>query len=353
MMRAPRTPSGPDRAWRDPQVLLDLLRVGRPRLGLERAGELALVERVVAPHERQHRALGPDEDQRLDGRGRVDLELGRDLRDGARARRGDLLALGVGGGRGARHPAGQLHVGRVAARVAEGHVVLPRRARSHELVRAGAAHHAGIRLHHHVGDPAAVEDAAVGVLVGVVGDLERGRVRIEGVGVLHEELPRAQHARAWARLVPLLGLDLVPDLGQVAVGADLARGQPGDDLLVGHAEAHVAPVAVLQPEHLVADHVPAPRLLPDLGGVQHRHLDLLPADAVHLLADDRVDLLDHAQAEREVHVDAGRELPDEPGPHHQLVADGFRVGGIVPERGDQRPGPAHYLTLLAPLTPGS
>src|SRR6185295_17005546 len=107
-----------------------------------------------------------------------------------------------------------------------------------------------------------------------------------------------------------------------------------------------AAVAVLQAEHLPADGVPAPGLLPELGGMEHRHLDLLPADAVHLLADDRVHLLDHAQAEREVDVDAGGELPDEPGAHHELVADRFRVGGIVPERGDQRPGPAHYLTLL-------
>ena len=208
-------------------------------------------------------------------------------------------------------------------------------------MRARAAHHARIRLHHHVSDAAAVEDPAVGVLVGVVGDLESGRVRIERVGVLHEELARAEHPRARARLIPLLGLDLVPDLGKVAVGADLARGQPRDDLLVGHAEAHVAPVAVLQPEHLAADRVPPTRLLPDLGGLQHRHLDLLPPDAVHLLPDDRVDLLDHAQAQRQVHVETGRELPDQTRPHHELVTDGFGVGGVVPERGDQRPGPAH------------
>src|SRR3989304_1458596 len=73
----------------------------------------------------------------------------------------------------------------------------------------------------------------------------------------------------------------------------------GDAPLVRHAEAHVAPVAVLEPEHLAADRVPAARLAPDLGGVDHGHRDLLPADRVHLLAENRADLVEHALAERQ------------------------------------------------------
>src|SRR5207245_9699164 len=103
-------------------------------------------------------------------------------------------------------------------------------------------------------------------------------------GILHQELACAQHARPWARLVALLRLDLVPDLWEVAVGTDLTRGEPGDDLLVGHPEAQVAPVAILKLEHFW-DAFPAPRLIPTLGGVSHRHRDLLPPDGVHLLPD--------------------------------------------------------------------
>src|SRR6185503_15546148 len=90
-----------------------------------------------------------------------------------------------------------------------------------------------------------------------------------------------------------------------------------------------------------ADAVPAARLLPDLGGMEHRHRDLLSADAVHLLADDRVDLVQHAVEHRQVDVDAGGELAHEAGAHHQLVADRLRVGGDLPQRGDERPAPAH------------
>ena len=215
------------------------------------------------------------------------------------------------------------------------------------------AHHAGIRVHHDVADAAAVEDPAVRLVWALIGAIQRRRVGIEGVGVLHEELPRAQHPRARARLVPLLGLDLVPDLRQVAVGADLAGGEPGDDLLVGHAEAHVAAVAVLEPEHLRADRVPAAGLLPDLGGMEHRHGDLLPADPVHLLADDGVDLVEHALAHGEVDVDAGGELADQPGAHHEPVAHRLRVGGIVPERGDEGALPAHRAQPPAGLAAGA
>src|SRR6266851_499783 len=242
-----------------------------------------------------------------------------------------------------RHAAGQLDIGCVVAARAEGDLVLPGGARSHELVRSRPAHHTGIRIHHDVAEAAAVEDLAIGLLVSVVRDVEGGLVGVEGVGVLHEELPGAQHPRARPRLVALLGLDLVPDLREIAIGANLPRGQPRHDFLVRHAQAHVALVPVLEAEHLPADGVPAPRLLPDLRGMQHRHGQLLAADAIHLLADDGVDLLDDPQPDGQVDVDARRELADEPRADHELVADGLGVGRVLPQRGNERAGPAHGL----------
>ena len=53
--------------------------------------------------------------------------------------------------------------------------------------------------------------------------VEPRRVAVEGVGVLHDELARAQHAGARARLVALLDLEVVEDQRQVAVGADDLR----------------------------------------------------------------------------------------------------------------------------------
>ena len=73
------------------------------------------------------------------------------------------------------------------------------------------------------------------------------------------ELARAQDAALGPRLVALLGLDVVPELRQLLVAVDLARGQPGDDLFVGHRQRHVGALAVLEAEELLVDRVPAAR----------------------------------------------------------------------------------------------
>ena len=88
-----------------------------------------------------------------------------------------------------------------------------------------------------------------------------------------------------AGLVAELGLDLVPDLGELLVAAQLLAGDVGDDLFVGHGEAELGALAVLQAEHVVAHAGPAAALLPDLFRVEGGKIELL-ADAVHLLADD-------------------------------------------------------------------
>src|SRR5262249_54003659 len=101
-------------------------------------------------------------------------------------------------------------------------------------------------------------------------------------------------------------------------------------------------------------------LLPDLRRMEHGHYDLLPADCIHLLSDDRVDLVEDRESEGQVDVNAGGELPDQAGSHHELVADRFGIRGIVPQRRDDGSRPAHagacYFapgTLFAPGTPGS
>ena len=133
---------------------------------------------------------------------------------------------------------------------------------------------------------------------------------------------------------PLLGrassrtrLELVPDLGQFPVGADVVGREPGHGLLVGHGQAHVPAAAVLEPEHLAADGVPPPGLLPHLGRVQDRHGHFLAADGVHLLADDPVDLLHDPDARREVDIESRRKLAHKARTHHELVRHRLGVGG--------------------------
>ena len=99
----------------------------------------------------------------------------------------------------------------------------------------------------------------------------------------------------------------------------------GDDLLVGQRQDHGGALAVLELEQLVD--LVAPGAAPRLGGVQHRHQELLAADGVHLLADDLHYALVDPPAGRQPAPQARAHLPDQPGAHHQDVADGLRVGG--------------------------
>src|SRR5438132_1698538 len=57
------------------------------------------------------------------------------------------------------------------------------------------------------------------------------------------------------------------------------------ELLMRVADHELAPVVVLRPEGDRLEGLPASCLLPRLGGRQDRHLHLLAADPVHLLAD--------------------------------------------------------------------
>ncbi len=53
----------------------------------------------------------------------------------------------------------------------------------------------------------------------VIGGIQTGLIQIEGVGILHNELPHAQEAGFWTRLIAELRLNLIPDLGKLLVAA--------------------------------------------------------------------------------------------------------------------------------------
>ena len=126
-------------------------------------------------------------------------------------------------------------------------------------------------------------------------------------------------------LVALLDLEVVEDQRQVAVGAHDLRDVEGDRLLVGHREHELRALAVGELEQLFD--LQPPGLAPQLGRLQHRHQHLLPADRVHLLADDRLDALVHAPAGGQPRPHAGAHLAHQAGAHHQLVRDRLGVGG--------------------------
>ena len=152
------------------------------------------------------------------------------------------------------------------------------------------------RLHGDGIEAEAFEDAPIGIEVPAESDVEAILIDVEGVRVLHEKLAGTQHTRLGPWLVAELPLEVVPDLRQLAVGAKLAREQR-EDLFMGRGEAEIGPTTIPQAEQLVPIGLPAPRALPHLGGMQHRQQELLPAEAIHLLPHDALDLQAYALGE--------------------------------------------------------
>ena len=68
-------------------------------------------------------------------------------------------------------------------------------------------------------------------------------------------------------------------------------------------------------------------------------------DAVLLLAHDLLDLLEHAEAQRQPGIDAGARLADHAGAQHQLVRDDLRLVRRLAQDGQEIAGEAHGTPL--------
>ena len=135
-------------------------------------------------------------------------------------------------------------------------------------------------------EPQTREDAGVGRMHGLVGTVQAVFVEVEGISVLHEEFARAHDAEAGADLVPKLGLDLVEIHRQLAMAADFAPEQVGDDLLMGRPQAKRAFVAIGEAQQLGPVLFPAAGFLPQFGGLHHGHQQFQGAAAIHFLPHD-------------------------------------------------------------------
>src|SRR5262249_9017060 len=155
---------------------------------------------------------------------------------------------------------------------------------------------------------AAGEDAGINVVVLLVRDVEPCWINIKGVRVLHRELTYAQEPGLGSRLIAKLALNLIPDLGQLLVAAQLLARDLGHYFFVGEAEAEVGSFAILEAEHVVAYHRPAPARFPQFPRMQRGQIEFL-TDLVHLLAHDLSDLQLRAMAKKEERINAGGKLP--------------------------------------------
>ena len=203
----------------------------------------------------------------------------------------------------------------------------------------------GVRAHRAEGEPRAGEDARVGIEHGAIAGRERGRIEVEGVSVLHEELARAHDTKARPHLVTELGLDLVEVYRQLAVALKLAPGDIGDHFLVRGPGHEVTLVPILDAQQLRPVLAPASRFLPQLRGLHHRHHQFQGAGAVHLLADDVLHLFQDSQAHGQPAVQPRRQAPDEPRAQHELMAHDLRLGGGFLHGVDRILGKPHRRAL--------
>ncbi len=175
----------------------------------------------------------------------------------------------------------------------------------------------------------------------VVGMRSSCLIEVERVSILHEEFAAAHQPEARAHLVAEFPLDVIEIERQVLVRLDVSAEDFGDHLLVGRPVQHVALVAILDAQHLLAIGVVASALAPQLGRLDGRHQQFDGAGAVLLLAHDLLDFLQHAQAERQEGVDAGRLLPHHAGAQHQPMRDDFRLFRRLAQDGEEIAGQAH------------
>ena len=292
----------------------------RVYLGLQEVAQLGLVHVQVAPDEHDHEAVVGVAlvHDRLAGLLRPDLQERAQVLDGLAVRGGNLLQGRDFAGLVGQQAGGRLHVGAVVAVAAQHDGVLADVGQQHVFVADLAAHHAAVGGHrHHLGHAAAGVDAVVGVVAAGVVLFQILLGGVEGVGVLHGELAHADQAAAAAGLVAELGLDLVDHEGILGVGIGHVRHQLNARLLVGHAQHHVRAGAILEAQQLAANAVVAAGFAPQVGGHRHREQHLLAVDAVHLLADDVLDLGGDAPGDGEQREDAVAHGLDVAAAHHQ------------------------------------
>ena len=183
----------------------------------------------------------------------------------------------------------------------------------------------GIGFHRNRAQPHARKGAQVGDEHALVGLARALLVEIERVGVLHQELAPTHDAEAGTDLVTELPLNVVEVLRQVLVALQAIADDHRDHLLRRRTKQHVALVAILDAQHLLAVGLVASALSPELRRLDGRHQKLDRAGPVLLLADNSLDLLEHPEPERQPGVDPGGGLADHACAQHELVGDDLRL----------------------------
>ena len=210
--------------------------------------------------------------------------------------------------------------------------------------RAAFRHHRD-RLQAHAREGAQVRDEHA-----VVSVLGAGKIQVERIGVLHQELAPAHQPKARPHLVAELPLQMIEIERQIFVGAHIGAKNLGDHFLVGRPVQHVALVAILDAQHLLAIGLVAPALAPEFRRLDGRHQKLDGAGTILFLTHDPAHLVEHAQPERQKGIDAGGLLADHAGAQHQAVGDDLGLFRRLTQDRQEVAGKAHENSLFRGLS---
>ena len=332
-------------------LCLEALHVHLPVAGKAHGERLGGAVRVAEPHDHVLQRVAGDPVAVRAPQARLMVQQRHQRRDARRVR--GVLHVSVRDTIGRCGPGGtNLHclgIRCVAAhRVRAAHEgVLADLERREELLGGGTAHRAGDRRDDHVGQAETVEGPLVRLTVRVVTALEAFLIDVERVRVLHRELTAAQQAGTRPRLVPILRLDLVDRQRQVLVRRVQVLHEQREHLLMRGREQEVVTPTVLQPEEVVAVVRPAARGLVRLARQQCREVHLLETGAVHLLADDVLDVAVDGPPERQPGEPTGRGTPDVAAADEQAMARHLGVRRVL-SKGPEEKG-RHSLQHAARL----
>ena len=166
-------------------------------------------------------------------------------------------------------------------------------------------------------------------------------IQVEGIGILHQELPPAHDAEPGPHLVAKLPLDVIEVARQVAIRPHPVAEELRDQLLVGRPIEHLAVVPVVEAQHLRAVGIVALAFPPDVGGLNSGHQHFHGARAVLLLAHDLLDFLQDAEAQGKPRIDAGARLAHHAAAQHQLMGNDLRLFRRLAQDGQEKSGEAH------------
>ncbi len=294
--------------------------------------KLDLVDRMIAAHQHSNRLFSGRIQESFYEPLCRNFQEGSHFFDAAAIRRGNRAERKGCGTLHAvrRQDVGAFDIGGERAAVAVYHRLFAGLREDHELMRGVPSDEPGVRFDGSKCEAASGKDPVVGVVHFLIVFACSGVITVEAVGVFHQELAAPHQAEARADLVAEFGLDLVEIQRELPIGFHFPPKQIGDDLFMRGAQAEIPFVPVFEAQQLFPVEVPPAGFFPELCRRGHGHQEFLCSGAVHFVANDLFHLADDTQAEREIGIDAGRDLSNQTGAQHEPVADCFSLTGGFP-----------------------